>query len=449
MSIRWMVCLALSGAIAAQASAQWSQTQELDGRDIGALRFGELLHRDGNRLLVTSTTDQTRGRGAGSASIYGQSPAGLWELETTLYASDARDGDQFGAGAINGDRAAAFAVFRSPFSTAYFFERQPDGQWTETQKIDTEPYDLAGFWVDMNESWVVAGTLGTRDAGETDGVVLTYRLVDGEWVPGPIVRPPLPTVDTGCGVTAVLDGGFLYVGASADNENGEQAGAIYVYREDAGEWAFDQKILGSRTEARLGATLDVDGDVMATGAICSGCGFAPGVAYSAFAFERQPDGQWELADELQPQGGSTASMRFGTGITIDGDRIVVGAKDAGDPTAGAAFEFRRTDRWLPRSVIESPVREACEDFGVGMDLSGDELLVGAPCLTMARSAGRVYAFTFCTADFDGDGALTIFDFLEFQTRFADMELAADLDGDGALTLFDFLAFQTAFDDGCA
>ncbi|MFI4916381.1 MAG: GC-type dockerin domain-anchored protein [Phycisphaerales bacterium JB060] len=54
----------------------------------------------------------------------------------------------------------------------------------------------------------------------------------------------------------------------------------------------------------------------------------------------------------------------------------------------------------------------------------------------------------CRADFDGDGELTIFDFLAFQNAFDAGDLAADFDGDGALTIFDFLAFQNEFDAGC-
>ena len=54
----------------------------------------------------------------------------------------------------------------------------------------------------------------------------------------------------------------------------------------------------------------------------------------------------------------------------------------------------------------------------------------------------------CAADLDGDGELSIFDFLEFQNLFATSDPAADFDGDGELTLFDFLAFQNAFDAGC-
>ncbi|MEO1279894.1 MAG: GC-type dockerin domain-anchored protein, partial [Planctomycetota bacterium] len=54
----------------------------------------------------------------------------------------------------------------------------------------------------------------------------------------------------------------------------------------------------------------------------------------------------------------------------------------------------------------------------------------------------------CQADFDGDGDLTLFDFLAFQSAFDAGIPAADFDGDGRLTIFDFLAFQVAFDAGC-
>ncbi|NRA57013.1 MAG: hypothetical protein HRU13_02700 [Phycisphaerales bacterium] len=54
----------------------------------------------------------------------------------------------------------------------------------------------------------------------------------------------------------------------------------------------------------------------------------------------------------------------------------------------------------------------------------------------------------CRADLDGDGALTIFDFLEYQNLFDAGDPLADFDGDGSLTIFDFLAFQNEFDAGC-
>jgi hypothetical protein len=69
-------------------------------------------------------------------------------------------------------------------------------------------------------------------------------------------------------------------------------------------------------------------------------------------------------------------------------------------------------------------------------------------LALGLASGAAQATPECPADIDGDGALTIFDFLAFQNLFDAGDLAADFDADGDLTIFDFLEFQNQFDAGC-
>ena len=86
--------------------------------------------------------------------------------------------------------------------------------------------------------------------------------------------------------------------------------------------------------------------------------------------------------------------------------------------------------------------------------AGPALVVGgAFSLAGSASAGRAALWQGCAAaacppDLDGDGLLTIFDFLAFQNLFDARDPLADFDGDGSFTIFDFLAFQNAFDAGC-
>ncbi|MFG0283283.1 MAG: GC-type dockerin domain-anchored protein, partial [Phycisphaerales bacterium JB039] len=54
----------------------------------------------------------------------------------------------------------------------------------------------------------------------------------------------------------------------------------------------------------------------------------------------------------------------------------------------------------------------------------------------------------CRPDLDGDGALTIFDYLEFLNIFGVGDPLADFSGDGFLDFFDFLAYQNIFSAGC-
>lgn len=54
----------------------------------------------------------------------------------------------------------------------------------------------------------------------------------------------------------------------------------------------------------------------------------------------------------------------------------------------------------------------------------------------------------CLADCDASGALSIDDFICFQTFFSLGDLQADCDGNGTLNIDDFVCFQTAFSLGC-
>ena len=119
--------------------------------------------------------------------------------------------------------------------------------------------------------------------------------------------------------------------------------------------------------------------------------------------------------------------------TPDGPALIIGA-----PTGGMALLDLDADPAEAGFVIAST------------DLGG-----GAPAVASGVAVtawgDRVVAFDSsddCFADFDGDGALTIFDFLAFQNAFDAGDASADCDRDGTLTLFDFLCFQNAFDAGC-
>lgn len=64
---------------------------------------------------------------------------------------------------------------------------------------------------------------------------------------------------------------------------------------------------------------------------------------------------------------------------------------------------------------------------------------------MVRAQGQPEG---CTIDLDGDGAATVFDFVEFQNDFMKGDLKADFTGDLTLDFFDFPAFLNLFGSGC-
>jgi glycosylphosphatidylinositol phospholipase D len=178
--------------------------------------------------------------------------------------------------------------------------------------------------------------------------------------------------------------------------------------------------------------------------------------------------------DVTPGYGRTTSGNTIASADVDADGIhdlIVGIPDlrysADPPYAGRVYIFfGGVDREAvvtpheAREGVSYVVGEMVEGYlgaaiAAGGDVNGDgiaDLLIGEPT-SRGDGPGRAYVVFGrpgrpCPVDFDGDGALTIFDFLLFQDVFQAGDIRADVDGDGALTIFDFLAFQTAFDAGC-
>src|SRR5262249_42043317 len=81
-------------------------------------------------------------------------------------------------------------------------------------------------------------------------------------------------------------------------------------------------------------------------------------------------------------GGSNAcssNTPVGCGVAISGDTLVVGAPCAGAQT-GAVYVFKRTNTsWLPQQKLALPTTlDSFAQFGVAVAISGDMLVVGAP-----------------------------------------------------------------------
>jgi hypothetical protein len=123
----------------------------------------------------------------------------------------------------------------------------------------------------------------------------------------------------------------------------------------------------------------------------------------------------------------------GTGELVLGGTLAVRLIDGYSPGPGDRIELLRP-AVLSGAFASYEIDPAASASGVG------------PAHVVY--SGNIATLVICAADRDGDGALTIFDFLAFQHQFDAGDPRADLDGDGALTIFDFLLFQGRFDAGC-
>jgi len=184
------------------------------------------------------------------------------------------------------------------------------------------------------------------------------------------------------------------------------------FADDAGEFPEQDWLIQPST---------VDGSGLLTGLL------------GVYTFENVPDGTYQI-DVVSAR----TTFDYQNTFTINGD--LADRTFLGTPVRtpwGSTSDGLIPGNWLIWDDVEP-------DGGtIVLELQADPGTLGL------INAMRIFASgPGCRADLDGDGELTIFDFLEFQNLFDAGDPAADFDGDGELTLFDFLAFQNEFDAGC-
>ncbi|MFI4915768.1 MAG: GC-type dockerin domain-anchored protein [Phycisphaerales bacterium JB060] len=439
--------LAMSGAALGQS---WVQAQRLTAADaVEGMQLGYASGFDGERLIVGAPRYPGSSENEGAAYIFVRN--GLaWTQEVELRQPTPETGADYGSAvAVSGDVAVVGAWLADGVAvdagTAYVYERS-DGEWqfvTELVADDGALEDRFGYSVAIEGDTIVVGAI----TGGEDGAAYVYER-DGDAWPQTAKLTASDASGTGeFGSAIAIDGDTMLIGDTGSQSNDLRTGAAYVFELTAGSWTETAKLVGADLGGNdsFGWDVDLDGDRAIVGAIRSD--FFSG---RTFIFRRDAS---DWIQEVELPSPATQGATFGT-VAIDGDMVVVGAQN--DRTlgssAGAAYLFvQENDQWRFSQQLIGSDTDSSDLFGNGVHIEGHTIAISA---TRADGpvdrAGAAYIFepNPCPADIDGDGSLTIFDFLAFQTAFDAMDPIADFDGDGDFTIFDFLAFQSAFDAGC-
>ena len=124
---------------------------------------------------------------------------------------------------------------------------------------------------------------------------------------------------------------------------------------------------------------------------------------SAYIYERQGDGSWLEVDKLTASDGA-AGDQFGESVSLSGDRALVGAQFDNDlgTDSGSAYVYERQGdgSWLEVDKITASDGAAGDRLGVSVSLSGTRALVAAYLDDdLGTDSGSAYVF-----ERQGDGS---------------------------------------------
>ena len=164
-------------------------------------------------------------------------------------------------------------------------------------------------------------------------------------------------------------------------------GTVYVYTRTGSTWREAARLTAADgvPQDRFGRSLSVDGDRLLIGA--TSIDSSRGAAY---VFERDRSGAWKQVIKLVPSG-TTAGDSFGRLVLLQGDRAYI-AGWGRDSSRGAVAVFRRGNdgRWTEEQTLKASDGAPNDFFGSSLAVEGDLMLVSAAQKDSARGATYVF-----------------------------------------------------------
>src|SRR5210317_682452 len=208
--------------------------------------------------------------------------------------------------------------------------------------------------------------------GETSyEITTTKNIVNGEET---ILTGSLTGTDRLFGMYSAFDGNYLYVGGRGDN--GVKYSRVDVFEKNNGTWSYLTSITGDNTESsdNFGWKIGACENYLIVGAYTEDTG--GGNTGAAYVFKRT-GATWTQQEMLKAPSPASGTGHGDNDLAINGDYAFVGA--SGDGTGGEVFVYKRSGTsWNHHQTLVSSDISSSDDFGEGLDLSGNYLVVGAP-----------------------------------------------------------------------
>ncbi|MEM7053212.1 MAG: choice-of-anchor D domain-containing protein [Pseudomonadota bacterium] len=346
---------------------------------------------------------------SGAVYVFVRDAMGQWSEQAVLKASNADAEDFFGFSVgISGDTIVVGAPLedsnsreinvgqdRNDFANhgaAYIFERDGAGVWTETTYLkptNANLFSQFGFSVDIDGDTVAVGAnledsgldgvfngddaigIGTDfDAFDAGSAYVFVRDGTGVWTQQAYIKAAISDAGDEFGAHVAVDGDTLVVGAGRERSNSRaiingpgadadnslnNVGAAYVFvRNSVGDWSQQAYIKSANADDddRFGFWLDIDGDTLAVGALSddsNAIGVFAGDGFPAadnnlainsgavYMFER--DGTTWSQDAYIKASNTGSVDQFGVGLALEGDLLVVGANSDDSAATGPNLDL--------------------------------------------------------------------------------------------------------------
>lgn len=445
--IYFIAAVGLSVGVSAASGQSLSEDLKLvasDGEEFD--HFGRSISIENGVVVVGADFDD--GFGTGSGSVY------LFEASTgtqieKLIPKDGQAGDHFGysvdvhngivaiGARLNDERA-------NDAGAAYLFDGSTGMQLFKFVASDGGSGDWLGGSIAIDNGVVAVGATRDDDRGQQSGSVYLFDATTGAEL------FKLTASDGGAGDafghSIGIHNGIVVVGAYGnDHEGGNSAGAAYLFDVSTGVQLMKLTAEDGQEGDQFGISVEIENEIVAVGA--SGDDDFGSRSGSAYLFDASTG---EELFKLNASDGGNSDL-FGSSIAIDSGIVAVGSvwDDNLVVNSGSVYIF-------DSSTGEELARLAASDgeldgqFGSTISIENRLVFVGAHQQSaLGLQSGSAYVFDVgCRVDMNNDFALNFYDVSAFFGLFVAGDLVVDFNDDGNLNFGDVSIFIAEFGQGC-
>ena len=284
---------------------------------------------------------------------------------------------------------------------AAYVYRYDGTQWTEEQKLEASDRGILnwfGWEVALEEDIALVTARNGDTFANNGGDVTVFRYSAGMWQEETILTPS-DQVISDFGFATDIDGDLIAVGAPFHSGlvTGTTEGAVYVYRFDGANWNEEDILFGSdlSNQSQFGNAISIDGDRMLVGAF-NADDSTSNQAGKLYVFDYDGTGWNETAVLQSNRSNNIANL--GVSVGLDGEWAIGGAQLDSELTggSGAVFVYRYDGQsWNFHSKLNASDGNGFYLFGISAALEGETLLVGAEnWLGSGGATGKAYLFEY-------------------------------------------------------
>ena len=399
VSSKYKIVVERSGRQEAYIKASNADAEDKLGFSLAAAG-GELIA--GAPWEDSASLDLTDNAAANSGAVYTfMQLADGWTQQAYLKANPVSANEFFGASlAVSADTLVIGApnldplqwyggsgVLGSRSGAVYVFQRQ-NGAWTQVQRLlasDGAAGDLFGYKVALDNDTLVVGAPGDSAGGVLrSGAAYVFQREGGMWQEQQKLLAPEARDSSMFGLSLLVTGEQIVVGAPNESLSAQKAGAAYVFVREGTAWEMAQR-LEAKTP-KEGATFGWQIIKHADQILIS----APAVVRvgppGELSIFEQSAGAWTVLDTKLAAYSANADL-FGGALASSGSMLVVGANGDSSGTSGlqgdasrtdlyqsgAVYLFAPSDRdWLPSTYIKAGNPDESDYFGVAVAIGEDQ-----------------------------------------------------------------------------